>query len=439
MAALGAPRPGAAAPGGLSVVESAGVAAVAGVVTRVPAESPGGAVFATTAINLDKARGTAAGFTAGNLVEIFFGTSSEDYRNPTLVQSQHPPTGTVPEEATAEHGADGESGATALYTTRSTGQPSAEASATARTLVGQGFSVTGGRSASTSSVSEDGAVTTRTSAESTGVVIADVVTMTNLTSVATAHVAADGTPRAEIRTTAGGVLVNGVPARLTEEGLVISDRQPLGASELAAFNAGLAELKRQGITLASVPTTVAHEPGRARAAGAVAVARYQIPPGPVPNSIGNDEELLIGQVVAESIAQRSAGGGARPGTGLPLGEPPAPPDTPAPATPAPPAALPGPAGRPLPAARPGPPLAPDTYAPSADPLFPAVPEPSAASSAPAETAARGSGPPADTELALFPAVQETPGEKLRAGYGFFVIAALTGAGVFAARGRTRLT
>lgn len=454
LAGAGVPVPGAAAPGALSVVESSGVAAVAGVITRVPAESPGGAVFATTAINLDKARGTAAGFTPGNLVEIFFGTSSEDYRNPTLVQSQHPPTGTVPEEATADNGDAGPSGATFLYTTRSTGQPSAESSATARTLVGEGFSATGGRSASASSVAADGSVTTQTRAESTGVVIGDVVTLTNLTSVATAHVGADGTPRAEIRTTVGGVLVNGVPARLTEEGLVLSDRQPLGATELAAFNAGVAELQRQGITLASVPTTVVQEPGRARAAGAVAVARYQIPPGPVPNSIGNDEELLIGQVVAESIAQRTAPASRLPGVGTP-GDP----GAGLPATPGQGAAAPGspapaasPAGVPLPTTGPAP--APGAFSPAPgvfspgsgafapDPgtVFPGNGGASAGSSSLPESAAAGgdTAGPDNAELALFPTAQNTPGERVRAGYGFVILAALTGAGVFAARGRTRL-
>ena len=144
---------------------------------------------------------------------------------------------------------------------------------------------------------------TETRAASSSVVIGDVVKLSGVRSLATARVARDGTPEATVQTSVAEITVNGVPARLSSDGLQLAEQPPFGAKELADFNAGLAQLKEQGITLAGVPTELLKEPGRARAVGAVAVVRYQIPVV-IPNSIGNDEELLLGQVVAESIAIR---------------------------------------------------------------------------------------------------------------------------------------
>ena len=441
VAAVGTPVPsGAAPPADIEVLESTGIAAVGGVITRVPAESPGGAVFATTTINLDKARGTAAGFTAGNLVEIFFGTSSEDYRNPSLVNSQYPPTKNAPAEATAEHGEDGTSGASGLYTTRSTEQPAATASATVKTVVWNRLSITGGRSASSSVVGPDGVVLTETRAESAAIVIGDVVDMRNVTSVATARIGADGTPEATINTAVGSISVNDVPARLSERGLELSDQQPVTPRELAAFNAGLAQLQERGITVAAVPATVVEEPGRARAAGAVAVLRYQIPSGPIPNSIGNDEEFLLGQVVAESIAGRRPPEGPLPSLDLPA--------EPATVGPIPP--VPGPAvATPAPEVRPAPTLLSDPVGAGTEFTLAAggpfgVPAPaSSAGTAPDANHAAGDAPsnaagPPDGELALTGLARATPADRLRAGYAIFILAALGGAGLFIARQRTGL-
>lgn len=426
----------AASPADLQVVESTGIAAVGGVITRVPAESPGGAVYSETSVNLDKARGTAAGFTAGNLVEIFFGTSSKDYRNPTLVRSQYPPTGTAPAEASSETGRDGPGGATTVASTKSTEQPSATATATAESLPGDVVSVTAGRSGSRSSVDPDGTVSTQTQAAAGAVVIGGVVRLTDFSSVATARVDGSGTPLAETESTVGGVLVNGVPARLSDDGLQIADQRLLSASQLATFNAGLARLKEKGITVAGVKADIAQEPGRARATSAVAVVRYQVPAGPIPNSIGNDEEFLLGQVVAESIAARRPpaeplpvlaeplpappGDGAGPAaaTGLAAGPPAAPLDPPA-------RAVSGPGKQ-----RPSADAAGDSGAaePVAAPAAAQAPEP-------ATVAPRRD--PSD-DFALADAERVTPAARLRRGYVIFILAAVAGAALFMARQRTRL-
>jgi hypothetical protein len=432
--AVGVPVPGgAAAAVDLQVLESTGVAAVAGAVTRLPAESAGGAVFSSTALNLDKARGVAAGFTGGNLVEIFFGTSSEDYRNPTLARSQFPPTASEKEEGSAETGQANGAGVTGVFTTKSTGQPSSTASATAQTLAGTGLTITGGHSESTGAVDADEAVITETRATSSSVLIGDIVKLSGVRSLATARVARDGTPEATVQTSVAEITVNGVPARLSSDGLQLAEQPPFGAKELADFNAGLAQLKERGITLAGVPTQLVKEPGRARAVGAVAVVRYQIPVV-IPNSIGNDEEILLGQVVAESIAVR------RPDTGplpeLDLGAPLPPAGDPVVAPPAPGSGTASPVGGyTLPGpGRPGRPSL--TIGTGTGPSETALPDPAPSG----DVATPPPAPPADTDpfASGVAAATATASDRVRSGYGSFILAALAGAALFMARQRTRL-
>jgi hypothetical protein len=447
--AVGLPVPGAAAElraaeavpavADLQVLESVGVAAVGGVVSRLPAESAGGAVFTSTVINLDKARGTAAGLTGGDLVEIFMGTSSPDYRNSTLVRSQYPPTAAEKEEGAAEiSGADG---STASFTTKSTGQPSSVATAIVRTLSGDGLGVHGGRSASNGALTEDGTLVTDAAADAASIVVGEVVAFTGVKSRAVAKVAPDGKAQAAVETTVAGITVNGVPARLTAAGLELASQPPLGGKELADFNAGLAQLKERGITLAGVPAEVVEEPGRARAVAAVARLRYQVPVV-IPNSIGNDEEMILGQVVAESIAKRRPPAGPLPSFDLPAPSPGDGLGTPVPSAATLPVAppfrsgtvgvLPGTvtAGR-LPAAGEGAltgGIPPTAGSPSDSTATPAASDPGATS-----PDAPGLG-----QFGLGPASAAAPSDRVRSGYGSFILAALAGAALFLARQRTRL-
>src|SRR5581483_472463 len=83
----------------VAVIDSNAVAASVGIISRVPAESPGGLNWTATAITLDKAVAKAAGGTGGSLAETFFESSSKEYRNPSLIGAQYPPTATIPTEA----------------------------------------------------------------------------------------------------------------------------------------------------------------------------------------------------------------------------------------------------------------------------------------------------------------------------------------------------
>jgi len=449
--AVGVPLPGAAAEPttvtDLQVLESTGVAAVGGVVSRLPAESAGGAVFTSTAINLDKARGTAAGFTGGDLVEIFMGTSSPDYRNPTLVRSQFPPTAAEKAEGAAE--VSGADGSTASFTTQSTGRPSSVATAVVRTVAGDGFDVHGGRAASSGALADDGSLVTDATADATTIVVGEIVRFSGVKSRAVARVAPDGTPHAAVETTVAGITVNGVPARLTAEGLQLADQPPLGGKELAEFNAGLAQLKERGLTLVGVPAEVVEEPGRARAVAAVARLRWQVPVL-IPNSIGNDEDMILGQVVAESIARRRPPAGPLPSLDLPApdaGGADALPDGLSPATgggtavpvPGTIGILPGTVSIGRPSSGGG---ALNGFGPSGTVGGPGAAGDSAASSAPASADAiptAASDPTAGLgQLGLGQASSARPSDRVRSGYGSFILAALAGAALFLTRQRTRL-
>jgi len=83
---------GAGLPPDVRVIDSHAAAAAVGLLSRVPAESDGGVLYSSTALTLDKTQARAAGFTGGDLAETFFESSSDKYRNPTLINAQFPPT-----------------------------------------------------------------------------------------------------------------------------------------------------------------------------------------------------------------------------------------------------------------------------------------------------------------------------------------------------------
>jgi hypothetical protein len=175
---------------------------------------------------------------------------------------------------------------------------------------------------------------------------------------------------------------------------------------------------------------------------AVARLRYQVPVV-VPNSIGNDEEMILGQVVAESIAKRRPPAGPLPSLDLPAPDSTEGLPSPLPAATAPIAppprlgtvgVLPGTvrAGRRPPsgsaAGRGAGPNAAGTR--------------SVGTTAPASSGPGPSTPtdsPALDRLGLGPASAATPSDRVRSGYGSFILAALAGAALFLTGQRTRLT
>lgn len=286
----------------LGVVEGHGVGAVVGVVTRVPAESPGGGAYTETQITPDKAIGRAAGFTPGPLAETFAGTSVEGYRNPSMVVAQQP-EGHFPAESQADGSQSGAAGSYGAIRAKAVSRSEVTAEATmAAGPPTAPITVEGGLSRSHSLVEPDGTVVARVEVTFGRVLAGDVLEMVGGRSRAVARTPAGGRPTLELETTLGRMTVNGVAAELTDAGLTVADQQPVSAAQTAQFNAGLAQLRQAGITLEAVPAQREERDGAGRIAGAAGLLRYQLPATPVPNSIGNDEEFTLASVSATAVA-----------------------------------------------------------------------------------------------------------------------------------------
>lgn len=302
----------------LEVVESLGIGAVMGVVTRVPAESPGGGAYTETQITSVKALGRAAGGYPGPLGEAFLGTSTELYSNPSMVVAQQPP-GLFPAEAQVEGGQTGPFGTVALIRAAAASRSQVEAEVVMGAApAGAPVDISGGVSRSRSRVEPDGTVVTEVEASFGRALVGGVLEMVGGASRALARTAPGGPPVLEMESTLGAMTVNGVAARMSDAGLVLADQELASPAEVAQFNAGLAQLRQAGITLEAVPTDRHEDPGHGRISGAAGLFRYQLPSNPIPNSIGNDEAFLLAQVSAAAVAvPRTAAGEPPPPLDLP--------------------------------------------------------------------------------------------------------------------------
>ncbi|HVW35238.1 MAG TPA: hypothetical protein VHL53_22080 [Acidimicrobiia bacterium] len=280
----------------VAVIDSNAVAASIGLISRVPAESPGGINWTLTSITLDKAQAKAAGGTGGSLAETFFQSSSDQYRNPSLIGAQYPPTATTPAEARGGAPAGTPGGPAATHVVAGD-QPSATAEAQGgRGGDGSPISMQGGSSSSHGELGADGAVVTRAVSSASGVSIGGgAVTIGSATTRAVTTVPGHGQPATDLQVTMTGLLVGGVPAELTDQGLKISDQVPVGPQQLAAFNAALAQLAARGITMTAAPTVRETGANQARAEGGAAVVRYT-----VTDQIGGDEEVILAQARSRS-------------------------------------------------------------------------------------------------------------------------------------------
>jgi len=430
----------------VAVIDSRAVAASVGIISRVPAVSDGGLNWTTTAITLDKAVAKAAGGTAGALAETFFQSSSKDYRNPSLIGAQYPPTATIPTEARggSPPGTPGGIAATHVVATE---QPTASASAQGgRGGDGSPIVVQGGSSSSHGELRPDGAVVTRATSTATGVSIGGgAVTFSSGTTEAVTTVPPAGPPTTALKVTVTGLLVGGVPAQLSDQGLGISDQVPVGATQLAAFNAALSQLSARGITIIAAPAVREIGAGQARAEGGGMIVRYR-----VADQIGGDEEIVLAEARSSSTLQRAA-----PASPLPLPEVPSVSEPPAsgPATTgsplAPPAAA-GAAGMPAPSIGNG-----EDYGaggPSASPADSGTALGSAAGpSGTGNGATSGAGPtsaaapasglaaPARPALNLLARADDRAERRLRTGYGVILLLAFAGTAIHFGAQRARST
>jgi len=294
---------GAGLPPDVRVIDSQGAAAVVGVLTRVPAESDGGAVYSSTSLTLDKTIARAAGFTPGPLGELFLESSSDRYRNPSLVTAQHPPTEKVPAEATVDGIGSPEgppvAGRGGRFHTKATDTPSAEATATGAGGVGPNVTVASSASSSAGTLQADGTLVTRARSQATGVRIADVLRLASVTTVAEATVPRAGAPTTALHVTLAGMTLAGIPAEMTPDGLRISDQAPASPVSRAAFDDALAQLADRGITVSAAPLVQDTAAGAARAEGGALRIRYK-----VADQIGGDEEFTFAPASARSAVSR---------------------------------------------------------------------------------------------------------------------------------------
>src|SRR5581483_10414765 len=363
------------------------------------------------------------------LAETFFRSSSKDYRNPSLIGAQYPPTATIPAEARGGS-PPGTPGGIAATHVVATDQPAATASAQgARGGDGSPVVVQGGSSSSHGELRPDGAVVTRAVSTATGVSIGGgAVTFSSATTEAVTTVPPTGPATTALTVTVTGLLVGGVPARLTDQGLGLSDQVPVGAAQLAAFNAALSQLAARGITIVAAPAGREVGAGRARAEGGGMVVRYR-----VADQIGGDEAFVPAEARSSSTLQRAAPASPLPVPELPsVSQPvPGPPATAsplappaasgAPEVPSPPVGIGEATGGAGPSAALGPPAAP----PGAGSGATAGPGPAAA----AAPVAAGPAAPGRPALNLLGRTDDRAERRLRTGYGVILLLAFAGTAI----------
>ena len=329
----------AAIPEDLLAVDGTGVATPLAIISKVPATSEGGVSYSTTQLTVDKATAKAASFTLGDLVESFLEISDRplddklpdptgmlpdltldpttedpndhlgkyqppetEYKSPVIVKAQYPPSAdqAVPESSEAL------GGAVRAYANQA---PLSHAEAHGgKTTVAGVLEIGAGSSSSQSELLGNGTVVTTAIAEAKNVVVGGIVNLASVTSRAITRVPASGDGETELKIVVSGVLVGGVPARLTNDGLELSDQVPVSPAQLVAFNEGIAALDATGIAIRAFPGVVRKvDASSAEAAGAGLSVHYNFTGQGLPGSgLGDapyDEEFVIGKVKSRSVAR----------------------------------------------------------------------------------------------------------------------------------------
>lgn len=419
---LGAgPGARAAPPETLASFSASGTATPFGVLTRAPVETLGGGLFSKTSLQLGKSIALAAGATAGEVGDLFLGSSvpgGEFAANPSVVSAQDPPSGTVPREDSLTLGqyGGGHTGEVrnADLAARTSDAPMALAQAAGNAVAGPMFRSGFSTSRSDSFVSPDGTVVSESVTSLQNVSIGEApspLTFASIDSIAKVVMAPDKKPVPTLRIRVTGAQLGGVPVVIDERGISMSDQVALPFDAISSFESGLDSLAEQGLTLRPMPTTkTATEEGGA-VSGSAFTFRYRAPDAlPRPSDIGSDEEFRIGFVAAQATARQR--GAPPPGLAA----------NPAAPAPAPPAAAPSQTPVTGPAAPTA--VAPDVGAPAAS-----TPQGRPAVAAPSNPTV--ALVPSESDEFFLPAriVSPLPGEA-RNGYRFFLLAALGGVAAF---------
>jgi hypothetical protein len=297
------------APADLQVFEAESTASPIGVISRVPAETDGGVIFARSHVEIGKSIAQAAGTTLGPLGDAFVVTSLKGFNNPTNVTAQYPPSSVFPSTANASTNVNAGAAQAATFHAVTDSTPSASANA----IGGAGgmtnvLHVGGVTSQSTSHVDANGTVVTTATSSLSDVRIPEnlpLISISNMKSTATVTVPLGGKPQQTVQVSTAGALIAGVPVSITQDGISLAGRLAVPAVGITAINTALASLNKLGIDLQVVPVTRQSTDIGASVSGAALRIGYQLPASiPLPTSIGSSETILLGQVTATATGRK---------------------------------------------------------------------------------------------------------------------------------------
>lgn len=282
-----------------------------GIVSRVPAETDGGFLYSSSSLNVGKSQAKAAGFTLGELGDLFVVSSAPPgtiTSPPTVVYAQDPPQATAPNEASYSGGrSGGDANGTVRnfdMQARANDEPSAFATAAGQAVTSPTYNSGYSTSQSESLIGDDGTVATKAITTVNDVAVGipgAMLQIASMKSIASITIKPGEKPVTELVTQSYGATLAGVPVTIDENGVSINKQVAMPASSYAAFFAALDALKAQGLTLEPGPRTVTVTEDGASIVGSVFTYRHQFaaPDGvPRPSDIGTDETFNLASVTA---------------------------------------------------------------------------------------------------------------------------------------------
>jgi hypothetical protein len=392
-------------PADLQVYDAQSGASPLAIISKVPAETDGGLMYAQSHVEIGKSIGSAAAGTLGPLGDAFVLTSVPipGFAIPAQVTAQFPPSAFAPTHANSSTNLGLGPATLATFTATATDPTAASADA----IGGEGgqagvLHIGGATSHSQSAVMPDGTVVTSAVSSLHDVIvgsnIAPTLSISAMTSTATVSVPLGGKPSSSVKVEMAGALLGGVPIDINQSGITLAGSLAVPATSVATINTALKMLAAQGLVIQAVPVVNATSDVGATVSGAALEIGYVVPAsiaGQLPTNIGTNETILLGEVAATATGRKR----------VPLAVAP------------PPAlgTLPGlnPVSTPSPVATP-------VAAPAA------TPAPTEAVAAPAVSKPATTG----SLFALPHRVQNTASKRFLDGYTMFIVAALVMAGVY---------
>ncbi|MGQ0630972.1 MAG: hypothetical protein ACT4P1_08005 [Sporichthyaceae bacterium] len=310
----------------LAVFSANATATPYGVDSRVPAETFGGALFSKTSVDLGKARALAAGFTLGELGDLFVVSSAPPgtiTSMPSVIMAQDPPQEGTPREATFSGGRSGGGGngeARNFDLVASADEaPTAAASAAGQAVTSPFYSNGYATSSADSRVTEDGTVISKAVATVQDILIGPPGTQLSIasaSSLATVTIAPGKKPVTALQTRVYGAQLAGVPVNVDENGISVDDQVAIPASAMAGVTAALKAFADQGLTFLPTPRSETVTADGASLSGGAFVFRTQAPEAlPRPSDIGSDQTYTVASVSAAATSRTRAALGPPPTAG----------------------------------------------------------------------------------------------------------------------------